>query len=261
VAGFAGGNRAVKKKFTSSVDQLDEFIDRFNHKDPMFQEAFPQRPKRPESAERAYLIKTLLNPKSNLDPHVTQGFIKEVSNPAKPHILDFGDQDWYASLTCKMLLDGKPVQGKLILRFELDTNHVTAWRIYAGSAAWLEAEAGKLPLTARHARKGLNPASHGNGFIALHRAFMSPDRFAENLSDSAARSAKMFTALVAANRLKLDRVTGIAYHFLQVDGYLFTVADIVAPEGEPSGFLINHLIKANADAKRKYRKSVLHVAG
>jgi len=261
IAGFQDG-RPIKKKFTASVDQLDEFIDRFNHKDPMFLDAFPNRPKRPLSAERAFLVKTLINPKSKLDPAVTNSFIKEVTNPAKPHMLDFGDRDWYASLACKLYLDGKPVQGRLILRFELDTNGVTAWRIYSGSGAWLEGETLRNSLTsAPRRRMGLTPASHGNGFIALHRAFMTAESFANNLSDSATATAKQISALVASHRLKLDRVTAIQYHFLQVDGFLFTVTDISAPEGEPSGFLISRLVKANADAKRRYRRSILHVEG
>jgi hypothetical protein len=260
VSSYQGG-RPLKKKFTASVDQLDEFIDRFNHKDPMFLDAFPDRPKRPQSAERAFLVKTLLNPKSKLDATVTKGFIKEVINPAKPLFLDFGDRDWYASLACRLMLDGKPVQGKLILKFELDTNGVTAWRIFSASGAWLDAEQDHLAADGKHRRRGLNPASHGNGFIALHRAFLSPESFADNLADSASHNAKMVGKLVASNRLKLDRVTSVNYHFLQVEGYVFTVSDITAPEGEPSGFLISRLVKANGEAKRRYRKSILHLEG
>lgn len=253
----------IQKKFTASVDQLDEFIDRFNHNDPMFLEAFPNRPKRPLSAERAFLVKTLLNPKSKLDPALTDGFIREVTNPAKPCLLNFTDQDWYATLACKLTLDGKPVTGRLVLRFEEDSNGVSAWRILSASAPWLDAEAQKMttlpPPAAR--KRGLNPASHGNGFIALHRAFMSADLFAENLADSASRDARVLAGLVESNRLRLDRVTAVLYHFLQVNNFLFTVSDVNAPEGEPSGFLIGRIQKADAEAKRKYRKTVLHLEG
>jgi hypothetical protein len=252
-------NPVLKKKFTSAVDQLDEFIDRFNHQDPMFLEAFPNRPKRPLSAERAFLVKTLFDPHSNLDPTTKEGFLNTIVNPSRPQMLDFADRDWYASLNCKMLLDGKPVTAKMILRFELDSNGATAWRIQSASAPWLHAEAHNLSIPNRLHRRGLNPASHGNGFISMHRAFLSPETFPDNLADSANLSAKQMAALVVSNRLKLDRITTIQYHFLQINGYLFTVADITAPEGEPSGFLINRLVRASSEEKRKYKRTILHL--
>ena len=252
--------KPLQKKFTASVDQLDEFIDRFNHKDPMFVEAFPNRPQRPLWAERAFLVRTLVNPKARIDPKVTDAFVKQVSGPPKAVLLHLADKDWYAALQCRLLLDGKPVAAKLVLGFEQDTNGVEAWRLQAVQAPWL-ADAGGPPLPAATGkRRGLNPASHGNGFISLHRAFASAERFGDNLSDSATAGARAFAGLVAGQRLKLERVTQVVFHFLQVEGYVFTVSDVTAREGEPSGFLIGNLSKAGAEAKRKYRKAALALA-
>ncbi len=252
--------KPLQKKFTASVDQLDEFIDRFNHKDPMFVEAFPNRPQRPLWAERAFLIRTLINPKARLDPKVVDAFVKQVSGPPRAIMLNLEDKHWYAALQCRLVYDGKPVVAKLVLGFEQDSNGVQAWRLRAVQAAWL-AEAGGTPANlAQGRRRGLNPASHGNGFIALHRAFASADRFGDNLSDSATTDAHSFAGLVAAQRLKLERVTKVVFHFLQVDGYVFSVADVTAKEGEPSGYLIGSLAKAGAEAKRKYRQAGLALA-
>ena len=255
--------KQVKKNFTAAVDQLDEFIDRFNHNDPMFLEAFPNRPRRPMSAERAFLVKSLLNPKAKLDEGVTAGFIKQVTNPAAPRLLSLSDHDWYAALSCTYTLDGRPVSGRLVLKFERDSGGVSAWRVMGATGTWLTEESATIQTLPARAtrRRGLNPAAHGNGFIALHRAFLSPESFGENLSDSASRNARVLAALVQNERLKLNRVTHIVYHFLQVDNYIFTVSDVDAPEGEPSGFLISRLLHTDAEAKRKYRRSILHVEG
>ena len=248
--------------FTHEVDVLDEFLDRFNNRDSLMFQAYSNSKNKSFSESRSFLIRSLFDFTSkNWKGDDVKTFIKKVNEDATPQYLDFADKDWYAELVCSMTYKGKPEKLSLILQFEELPSGVSQWLIVGAKAPWLAAYAdtsSKIPMYV-DPKKGLNPSSHGNDFISVYRAFddmpnirsyMRKDALPQDLQKLLRGFVKKQTTLV-----QVDRVT---YHFMQVDGWLFTVKNFPHRKTN-AGWLISELLPADAAIKKQYKAKILNL--
>ena len=143
----------------------------------------------------------------------------------------------------------------VLLKVSTDSTGGSKWII---SDAWCKQiplpEKVTLPNLPDAGTKFLNPISHTTNFIGLSRAFRDKEHIRDYLDMnfmSSPRSLAFLKALLDGS-LHYGYVKGIRYHFLDVDGWVFTVSYFQREEAN-SGWLISGLTRADEDQKTAYR--------
>lgn len=247
--------------FTHEVDVLDEFISRFNNQDSLLFQAYTQAKKRNFTESRSFLIKSLFDFSSkSWHTEDVKTFIKAVNDTGSPVYLNFNDSNWYAELVCSITYKGKPEKANLILRYEEKANG-SRWAIAGVKAPFLQHYRDSVPPipTRIDQTRGLNPASHGNDFISLYRAFDDAANIRSYLvHDPLGRDMEYFIRAFLKKQMTLVQIDRVTYHFLQVDGWIFTVNNYPHRKTN-AGWLINQLMPANAALKQQYKTKILNI--
>jgi hypothetical protein len=243
-----------EENFAFEVKQIDEFIERFDNRSNTLLKEYLKTNYPTTKIERAGLIKGLFNQSDTTWNAIkVNEFITDVTNPSAPVFLSFYDKDWFAEVNCQFVYHGKNVKGTLILQVQPEKDYSSKWVITGIKADFLQ-----LP-SCRDSAKSLNPISHGTDFLGLDRALSDK----ENILNYFSRDYKndLLTAFIyelKSDALKFKQVNNITYHFLQVDGWIFTIEQFVR-NSRNSGWLISTLTKAGAEKKEKYKKDVLKI--
>ena len=264
-AAYAQKPPATKVSFTQEVDVLDEFVERFNNQDRLLNKQYEQiKNRRTPHQTRAFLLKGLFNYQNKewnlLD---MKSFVQSVTDSTSPRFLKFADQNWFAELFATVDHGGKSEKISLILRFEQGPLF-SRWLLVGARGNLLKAAtADSLPALFKpiDTLRGINPAAHGNDFISLYRAL--DDR--KNLRCYADRNElhhpelNRFLRLLQAGRISISQIDHVVYHFMQVDGWIFTVSCFPYKPQNSSGWLIGQLYPANEPIKAQYRKRILNL--
>ncbi|MBC7921235.1 MAG: hypothetical protein H7Z75_09115 [Ferruginibacter sp.] len=240
--------------FALEVKQVDEFIERFNNDDHTLIKKYLQKLDSGFRFERGQLLKTLFNAADSTwrQPEVGR-FIASVSDSTKPVYLDFFDDNWFAELRCTVLYKGKTDSLRLIMKVQRERNNASKWVFVGAAADFLTLPKSKDPAAS------LNPMSHAVGFSGIDRALSDQKNVRNYLPRGFENHAlAIFVQETRNNLLRIQQVNRITYHFLQVDGWLFTL-DNYRRNTRNSGWLISRLIPANAAAKLDYKLDVLNL--
>ena len=239
--------------YALEVKQLDEFIERFNFEEETLvleyiRENFPS-----QEISRAELIKTLFNlEKTNWDEANVQAFINEVVDENYPQQLDFFEDCWYAELNCNILHKGKKEIITIVMQIEKTPNNASKWIIRGVQADFFD-----LPRE-EDKSKTLNPASHGTDFLGLSKALKDTPNIKNYLHKQYEPDhMSLFINGIMRGEIEFKQVNRISYHFLQIDGWAFTLEQFLRDNGN-SGWLIDHL--EPIEEKNKYLSEVLHLS-
>jgi hypothetical protein len=255
-------NSKRELNFVFEVKQIDEFFERFNNDEHSLLASYVKL-KYPEVViTRMSLLESLFNDKvQDSGPELIREFCLQVSDSAKPAFIDFYNDDWYAEATCKFRWNGQVIDVVLLLKIRQEENGGSKWIIVSAFAR-------RLALTDREVVfphktsccKFLNPMSHATNFISLSRAFSDKTNFPDYLDDDFLEypSSKSFVRALLRNQLEYLYVKEIRYHFLQVDGWIFTV-DQYHRKSVHSGWLVSSLKKTNDEEKNDYRTALINM--
>lgn len=245
--------------WSSEVDVIDEFIERFNNQDSAMARAYANFRSRNPVDTRDFLIKSLFDFEGRgYSVDNVKSFIRQVNSPTKPVLLNFTDSEWYAELTCTMKYKGRSEKANVVLRYETSPLGYSRWMIVSAKAGFLNdihdtISAEALPPNPT----GLNPASHGNNFMSMYRAFSSPEKMTGSLAPPPLQQGLQKLVKAAQNgTVTLTQIDKVTYHFLQVGGWVFQVKDFATRKSN-SGWLIANLQPANDEQKLIYKEKVL----
>ena len=116
--------------FLAKVIQLDEFIHRFNNDSSSEIRRFYESHQRPFVKTRDEMIRSLFNATNqSWDTSQVTQFIRSVTDPVRPRILDFYGAHWFAEANCKFLYHSASLEIHLILRLLVNANHTAEWVI------------------------------------------------------------------------------------------------------------------------------------
>jgi hypothetical protein len=256
-------NSKRELNFVFEVKQIDEFFERFNNDENSLLTSYV-RQKYPEIViNRMSLLESLFNDQvQGSGPELIREFCLQVSDSTKPAYIDFYNGDWYAEAVCKFRLNGQVTDVVLLLKIQQEENGGSKWIIVSAFAK-------RLALTDREVVfpykttccKFLNPMSHATNFISLSRAFNDkiniPDYLDEDFLEYP--SSKSFVRALLRNQLEYLYVKEIRYHFLQIDGWIFTVNQYQR-KSVHSGWLVSSLRKSTDEEKNSYRTSLISMA-
>lgn len=254
-------NSNREKMFVFEVKHIDEFIERFNNEERSLIISFVKMNYPGIVIDRASLVTNLFNlqkktwVKKNVD-----SFFNQVTNKENPVYLDFYSKNWFAEALCSFKYKGKPADVVLILMIQQESNGGSKWVIMSASSRYIPPAKKSITfLSEDRGMKFLNPMSHATNFMSLSTALYDKQHIWDYLDTGFVNysSSKSFLQALLKNQLEYQYVKQITYHFLQVNGWIFTV-DRFRRKSINSGWLISKLWEATDESKIVYLDSLLH---
>ncbi len=241
------------ENFAFEVKQIDEFIERFNNSENTLIRQYIKDNYGTEELSREDILKSLFNQKNeSWNLRDVDNFIEQIIN--RDYTLKFDDKDWYAKLDCSVDYLGEEFSMTMIMNIEKNPkSQAKKWVITSVDAQFLD-----IPESSDKS-KSINPASHGTNFIALDRALEDTSNMKNYVSSGfKPDQLTLFMSLLSCRKISIKQVDRIQYHFLQIDGWAFSVKNFER-NSKNSGWLIGKLERMDNYQKNEYKKSVLNL--
>ena len=248
-----------EKQFIYEVKQIDEFFERFNDAPNSFIRDVYKKRNMKFTVSRQKLVRSLFNYETNTwNPAMIDSFVHSTVTTASPKYLDFASTDWYAELNCQFYQRTEVIGITLILRITKDQKEGFRWTIAGAGENNLPISQIAAPADIKDDSRFINPASHGNDFIALGEV-LNDTKHLSVYFDRSFFSGKYGPAVydgIRSGALRFHSVRTVKYHFLQISNWIFTT-EYFNRRTLNSGWLINSLVNANDSQKADYRKRLL----
>lgn len=250
-----------EKHFVYEVKQIDEFFERFNNDSSSFIRQIYKSKKTIYNLDRKKLIKSLFNYESKpWNKDFIDSFVQRALSTEMPTVKNWYGDNWFAEAKCQFEYNSSVIDIPVILKIVTDEKKRSKW-IVVGIRSGLpeEQKNSNAPIKVRSVKtKFINPANHATNFIELGKAFEDKDHLSDYFDNNFffQRGAAQFYRGLLNDNLKLLFVREVKYHFLNVNGYIFTV-EYFPRESLNSGWLISSLKTGNLKDKERYRNFLL----
>jgi hypothetical protein len=251
--------------FKYEVKLIDEFIERFNDDSDSYLRKAYKKEQKPYNISRSQLLVSLFdlqNTSFTNNDTTLKGFFRQVLDRNHPTYLSFNDSEWYAEATAVFASGVKLTEIPVFL-------HIT-YNPAEGWAKWMIAGIGKkgkmIPgkpmavLPTPNTKDNFIPTSaYLSRFVGLHYVLdtsLIPEVFFDPACLNSPAGAA-FAAEVKAGKLQFQYVKNLQFHFLQVKGWQFTVAQFDRKINN-SGWLISNIQKVAANAPVAARNKLLN---
>ena len=234
--------------------QVNQFFRRFNGEEDEKGNRYYARDKQYRSVKlrKKYLGVLFDNSNAGIKPDLKTDFAKYVLDKDAASILDFHGPNWFSEVQATFTMNGK--EQPVTLFMELEKNHLGyKWvirKVYADMfTKYFGRDTSKIG-------SFLHPLSHELDFMNLRKAFANPDSVSQfAVKQFVPDHLSVFLYEVKKGNLKFKSVNEVKFHFFQIDGWYFELADFNRP-GYNTGWLISNLVKLNnnteADLLRRY---------
>lgn len=250
---MVGINRSQAQLFTQIIDEqelqfkvklIDEFFKRFNYETDYKGELIEEQA---DSISLDTIVKrknliTLLNldvfadKDMKLDSISTDFLDYVIRNNKQIH---YTDTTWCAEAVSSFLMDGKSYPINIFLKTEHVKDVIYKWVIVDVEVpVWTNlTDSVKSQVT-------IMPGAHGSSFITLPKIVNLNAMSVRSLfhKDYTPNLLTVFDYLISTNKIKLQNVTKVDYHFL-LDDYAFTVERFEKEKSYNNGWLINKIVK------------------
>lgn len=236
------------------VKQLDQFIARFNSNENA--EGIRINAAQASVEDRQKVLASLFDLEMLDQPEYKEKatrFIKEVSG-SRIQNLSFYDNNFYATINCKVLYNNKKEQLTLTLVVEGSANNGSHWVIKGARADFLGEQKRR-----QDKNNIIPPTNHEVEFVALIEIFNEKRDLNNYISGNNGTSQlDQLNAILKSGNLKMLSTSTPTYHFLQIPGWLFTV-DYFNRSSKNSGLLISNIQKAGVPELNKYKTEKLFI--
>ncbi|HLZ16130.1 MAG TPA: hypothetical protein VKQ08_03785 [Cyclobacteriaceae bacterium] len=250
------GDAEDEGKLYAESKQVNQFFRRFNgEEDEKGNRYYPgDKHYRNVRLRKKYL--SILFDESNrgLNPSIKKEFAEGVFDKPEASILDFHSGKWFAEV--RVLFQQSGADQPVILFMELEKNHL-GYKWIISKAHVDRYDQYYVRDTARIGRF-LHPMSHELDFMNLRKAFANND----SISQFTTKTFKPDHLSVLLYELKkgsakFKSVENVKFHFFQIDGWYFELANFNRP-GYNTGWLISNLVKLKSDAEKDLLKRYLY---
>jgi len=236
------------------VKQLDQFIARFNSNENA--EGIRINATQASQEDREKILASLFDLEMLNQPDFKAKAIRFIDEVAGSKIqnLSFYDNNFFATINCKVLYKNKREQLTLTLVVEGNPSNGSHWGIKGARANFLEE-------TKQHKSKAniIPPTNHEVEFIALLDIFNEKKDLNNYISGgNSTNQLNQLNEVLKSGNLKMLSTSPPTYHFLQVPGWLFTV-DYFNRSSNNSGLLISDLQRAGQPEINKYKTEKLFI--
>ena len=247
---------AREKAFIYRVQQIDEFIARFNNDENSFIRSVYKNKNIPFSVDRTKSVRSLFNYSGNWSEQDIAQFVTTVVNKNNPTYLSFTDNDWYADVTCFFETPKGTIPLQIHLR--VSTNSIgSKWSIIAVKNYTATENISKPPEFTNNHHKYITPTSHNNDFISLSHVFEEKNDLNCYFERSFYKDKNQlaFFNAVLSNKIKFKYVSNVKYHFLQIPTYEFQVENYIR-DGLNSGWLISRVDKVTEHTYTQHKNGL-----
>lgn len=252
-----GNDMDDESKLYAQTKQVNQFFRRFNgEENEKGDRYYPNdRKYRDEKLRKKYLAMLFDGGNASLSNDLKVQFAKDVLDKNKPGILDFHAPGWVAEVQTTFTVAGKDQPVTMFMSIEPD--HLGyKWVI---SKVYSDIFATYYKRDSTKVGQFLHPMSHELDFMNLRKAFMNVDSVAQFASKKFNPDyLTLFLYEMKKGTMKFKYVDGVKFHFFQIDGWYFELANFNRP-GYNTGWLISNLVKLNNDKdKEAIRKFIYH---
>jgi hypothetical protein len=255
----------LRAQLTSGIDesrlyaeskQVNQFLRRFNGEEDEKGDRYYPRDKQYRSVKlrKKYLATLFDESNTGISAALKTEFIKYILDKPESTILDFHGGNWFSEVQTIFTSNGKDQTVTMFL--ELEKDHLgSKWVINKVHADMFD------PYFVRDTtRVGrfLHPMSHELDFMNLRKAFASDSISQFTVKRFVPDHLSVFLYEVKKGTLKYKTVQQVKFHFFQIDGWYFELAEFNRP-GYNNGWLISNLVKLNnQNEKELLRKFVYY---
>lgn len=253
--GQVASDEEIREKFAFEIIHIDEFMERFNFDESTkLLEYLRKENGEVESIDRKFLLKKLIKVEDPMKQvYLVDEFINFVTDTVSPYYLYYSDKDWYAELHCTFIYQSDKIPVTLILAPHVNADSSSKWVI-------------KSVLSERLGRnlsmdttRIISPVSHNTDFAGLHNCLVDTKNLLNYFDEGFSPDQKTcFYTLLRLNKLKLEEIKEVRYHFLQIPKWTFRVEYINVKDLQ-SGWLITDLSRVTWKEKDLYRKDNLNL--
>jgi hypothetical protein len=249
------GEPEDESKLYAQSKQVNQFFKRFNGEEDEKGNGYYPTDKQYRSAKlrKKYLGILFDESNSGINP-LKKEFAEDVLGKPEASILDFHGGNWFAEVNALFQLNG--TDQPITLYMELEKNHL--------GYKWVITKAHSDRLDFYYARdtskigRFLHPMSHELDFMNLRKAFAHSD----SISQFTIKNFKpdhLSVLLYEAKRgnLKFKSVESVRFHFFQINGWYFELADFNRT-GYNTGWLISNLVRLKDNTEKDILKRYLY---
>jgi hypothetical protein len=249
-------NDMDESRLYAQTKQVNQFFRRFNGEEDEKGERYYPKDKQYRSIKLRKKYLGILFDASNtgISSELKTKFGKDVLEKTEPAILDFHGPDWFCEVSTTFTLQGR--EQPITLFMELEKAQLGYKWVISNVYADVFAKSFKRDTT--KVGKFLHPLSHELDFMNLHKAFSNTD----SISQYAVRrfvpdQLTLFLNEVQKENLKFKTVNEIKFHFFQVKGWYFELANFNR-SGYNTGWLISNLVELKTPQDTEVMKRFLY---
>ena len=234
--------------------QVNQFFRRFNGEEDEKGNRYYESDKLYHSSRLRKKYLEILFDESNkgISSSLKNEFSKNVLD--KPGLLDFHGDNWFSEVQTTFTMNGK--DQPVTLYMVLENDHLgSKWVIQKVYSSML---ASTFSRDTAKIGKFLHPMSHELDFMNLHKAFQNKDSVTQFTSKYYVPDLlSLFLYEVKKGNLKFKTVDQVKFHFFQLNGWYFELAEFNRP-GYNTGWLISGLVKLTNDADKALLQSYIY---
>jgi hypothetical protein len=235
--------------FYSETKQVNQFIRRFNGEEDVRGVRFSLNDSMYRNADlrKTYLNMLFDKQNSRMAEMLKNAFVENVTLKENPVFLDFHGGDWFAEVFTKFKRGNHEVYVTLMMKIVKEN---------LGSK-WVIDDVRFSPYENLHktddesGSRFLHPLSHELDFMNLDKVFALDEHIGDYFKqDFEPCKLSIFLYELRNGLLKFEYVTGVKFHFFQIEGWYFEISEFNRP-GLNRGWLISNLIKLEPDQKKQ----------
>lgn len=250
------GSMEDESKLYAESKQVNQFFRRFNGEEDEKGNRYYPKDKLYRSAKLRKKYIGILFDESNggMNTALKTDFAKQVLDKNELSILNFHGPDWFSEVHATFTMNGKDQPVTLFM--ELEKNHLGyKWVIRKVHAdmfnKYFDRDTTKVG-------RFLHPLSHELDFMNLRKAFANSDSVSQfTVKQYVPDHLSIFLYEMKKGNLKFKTVNEVKFHFFQIDGWYFELADFNRP-GYNTGWLISNLVKLNNHAEEDILRRYLY---
>ena len=245
-----------ESKLYAQSKQVNQFFRRFNGEENEKGDRYYPRDKqyRSEKLRKKYLGTLFDEGNTGINSALKAEFAKFVLDKGEASILDFHGKGWVSEVHTTFTFNGKEVP--IILFMELEKDHLG----YKWVINRVHAEIFQPYFIRDTTRVGqfIHPMSHELDFMNLRKAFLATDSISQfAVKRFVPDHLSVFLYEVKKGTLKYKTVNQVKFHFFQIDGWYFELAQFNRP-GYNTGWLISNLVKLNSTTEKELLRKYLY---
>ena len=231
----------------AETKQVNQFFRRFNCEESTSGDRYypGDREYHDTKMRRKYLEMLFDEQNPYLTSDIKDDFIKDVTRPSSPAFLNFHGGNWFAEVRANFMYKGK--EEKAILFLKIQEQAVGSKWVIDG--VYLAAFEQLFEPDTASADSFLHPMSHELDFMNLGKLFRNRQRFGDFIAaDRHPDHLTKFISEMQSGKLKYKSVEEVRFHFLQIEGWYFEIAQLTRP-GHNKGWLISKITRIPDDKK------------